>query len=61
MTTTVHITNKDGGKQRRKRCTYRIFYIKWLFEDTLDTLEDNTEKVNNFGEVSKSVTNTSGL
>ena len=57
MTTTVHITNKDGGKQRRKR-TYRIFYIKWLFEDTLDTLEDNTEKVNDFGEVSKSVTNT---
>ena len=58
MTATVHIANRDGGTQRRKHCTHRIFYIKWLFEDTLDTLGDNTEIENDFEEGSESVSNT---
>ena len=58
MTATVRIANRDGGKQRRKHYTHKIFYIKWSFEDTLDTLEDNTEIENNFEEVYESVSNT---
>ena len=42
VTATVHIANRDDGKPRRKHCTHRIVYIKWLFEHTLDTLGDNT-------------------
>ena len=61
MTATVRIVNRDGRKRRRKHCTHKIFYInyiKWSFEDTLDTLGDNTEIENYFEEVYESVSNT---
>ena len=56
MTTTVHIVHRDHSKQKPEHCAHRIFCIKWLFEDILDTFGDNKEV--DFDFVSESVGNT---